>query len=165
MNPEPKTDAAESLVENTGEETTLQLDTRELDSSSAEDQACASEQWPDSLDKEKPRSELLMVALAAAIGFDLGATPKGHSGAGGKSKTQVLQASASAGSLLPSKRNTAPRMPSRFLPYALGAPFPDAPATMCGISTLLAVRRAAWEKSGLVDSGLVDSTLVRKGSK
>lgn len=71
-------------------------------------------------------------------------------------KQGVLKASSSAGTLLPQRRLSVPRRAGRGMPYVLKEPFPLAPssnltANICGIQALLAGRRAAWSKSGLVD--------------
>eukprot|EP00930_Biecheleria_cincta_P075501 TRINITY_DN62674_c0_g1_i1.p1 TRINITY_DN62674_c0_g1~~TRINITY_DN62674_c0_g1_i1.p1 ORF type:complete len:476 (-),score=83.35 TRINITY_DN62674_c0_g1_i1:191-1618(-) len=71
-------------------------------------------------------------------------------------KQGVLKTSSSAGSLLPRRRISAPRRAGKGMPYVLKEPFPEAPshrltANICGIEALLAGRRAAWSKCGLVD--------------
>lgn len=71
-------------------------------------------------------------------------------------KKGVLKTSASAGTLLPQRRISAPRKAGRGMPYVLKEPFPQAPSVnltsnICGIEALLAGRRAAWSKSGLMD--------------
>lgn len=99
----------------------------------------------DGNDVEKDDASALQASITAALTRNWSGFKKG-----------VLKTSASAGTLLPQRRISAPRRVGRGMPYVLKEPFPQAPSVnltsnICGIEALLAGRRAAWSKSGLMD--------------
>mmetsp|Transcript_51152 Transcript_51152/g.91911 ORF Transcript_51152/g.91911 Transcript_51152/m.91911 type:complete len:395 (-) Transcript_51152:96-1280(-) len=96
-----------------------------------------------------PQEEDNLTALQATM-----ATVLATSFQGGKQR--VLRQSASAGSLPRRRYDRRYSRYARKLPFVLREPFPDAPSdqltsNICNIDGLLAGRRAAWSKTGLVD--------------
>jgi len=116
----------------------------------AEKESSVPERPPPVAEEKDQTSQPALVTLQATVTAAL------KEGLAGGKRNVLMKGSASAGTLLPHRRLAPVRLAGKGMPYVLKEPFPGAPSDLltsniCGIEALLASRRAAWWKSGLLD--------------